>query len=64
MSSCCAPGSYRKIFGAKQARRDARRYRKKGLDPTAKLLVEHVGDPVRASAIEVGGGVGRSASSS
>ena len=58
MSSCCSPGSYRKIFGAKQARRDARRYRKKGLDPTAKLLVEHVGDPVRASAIEVGGGVG------
>ena len=26
---------YRKIFGAKQARRGARRYRRKGLDPTA-----------------------------
>jgi magnesium-protoporphyrin O-methyltransferase len=56
--SCCSPGSYVEIFGAKQARRDARKYRKKGLDPTARLLVEHAGEPEGATVLEVGGGVG------
>jgi predicted TPR repeat methyltransferase len=58
MSNCCSPGSYGEMFGENQARRDARRYRKKGLDPTARLLVEHVGDPEGRAVLEVGGGVG------
>jgi cyclopropane fatty-acyl-phospholipid synthase-like methyltransferase len=58
MATCCSSGSYGEIFGAKQARRDARRYRKKGLDGTAQLMVDHVGDPEGATVLEVGGGVG------
>jgi magnesium-protoporphyrin O-methyltransferase len=54
---CC---SYDAIFDEKQARRDAKRYRKKGLDRAARRLVSHLtrrgvaGDAV----LEVGGGVG------
>ena len=58
MPSCCSPSSYAEIFGAKQAGRDARRYRKKGLDPTAQLMVDHVGDSEGAVVLEVGGGIG------
>jgi hypothetical protein len=55
--SCC---SYDAIFDEKQARRDAKRYRNKGLDRAARQLVLHLtgrgvaGDVV----LEVGGGVG------
>ena len=55
--SCC---SYDAIFDEKQARRDAKRYRRKGLDRAARRLVSHLtrrgvaGDAV----LEVGGGVG------
>jgi hypothetical protein len=55
--SCC---SYNAVFDAKQARRDARRYRRKGLDRAARRLVSYLtrrgvaGDAV----LEVGGGVG------
>jgi predicted TPR repeat methyltransferase len=58
MASCCSPGSYGEVFGAKQARRDASRYRKKGLDETAELLVENAGEVEGATVLEVGGGVG------
>lgn len=58
MSSCCSPGSYGEMFSERQARRDARRYRRKGLDPTAELMVERVGDVDGATVLEVGGGVG------
>ena len=57
MPSCCSPGSYAKIFGPKQAGRDARRYRKKGLDRTARLMVEQAAME-HATVLEVGGGVG------
>jgi magnesium-protoporphyrin O-methyltransferase len=55
--SCC---SYDAVFDEKQARRDARRYRRKGLDRAARRLVSYLtrrgvaGDAV----LEVGGGVG------
>ena len=55
--SCC---SYDAIFDEKQARRDAKRYRTKGLDRAARRLVSYLtrrgvaGDAV----LEVGGGVG------
>jgi hypothetical protein len=55
--SCC---SYDTVFDEKQARRDARRYRRRGLDRAARRLVSYLagrglaGDAV----LEVGGGVG------
>ncbi|MGB2952432.1 MAG: hypothetical protein WBB74_03430 [Gaiellaceae bacterium] len=59
MSSCCAQG-YSKVFGERQARRDARRFRRKGLDGTGQRIVDEL--TARgidgASLLEVGGGVG------
>jgi SAM-dependent methyltransferase len=58
--TCCAPKGYRELFGERAARRDARRYRRKGLDETAERMVDFLrgrglGD---ATVLEVGGGVG------
>jgi 2-polyprenyl-3-methyl-5-hydroxy-6-metoxy-1,4-benzoquinol methylase len=59
VSSCCARG-YEKFFGARTARRDARRYRRKGIDDTAQRLVDEVAarDVTGATVLEVGGGIG------
>jgi magnesium-protoporphyrin O-methyltransferase len=59
MSSCCAP-RYRRVFSKRLARRDARRYRRKGLDETARLIVDGLTDRgvADATVLEVGGGVG------
>lgn len=59
MSDCCVPPGC-EIFGERTARRDARRYRKKGLEKTARRLVDYlVSRGVHdASVLEVGGGVG------
>ena len=46
------------MFSAKQARLDARRYRKQGLGGTSRRLVELAGDVSRETVLEVGGGVG------
>jgi 2-polyprenyl-3-methyl-5-hydroxy-6-metoxy-1,4-benzoquinol methylase len=59
VSSCCTRG-YSKVFSKRQARKDARRYRRKGLDDTAQRMVDElaargVGDAV---VLEIGGGVG------
>lgn len=61
MSRCCrVPSGYEKVFGERTARKDARRYRKKGLDDTAKRMVEflHGRGIADAVVLEVGGGVG------
>lgn len=59
MSACCGP-AYDRFFGARQARRDAKRYRKHGLDQTAQRLVDELAQHGvdGASVLEVGGGVG------
>lgn len=59
MSSCCARG-YERFFGARVARRDARRYRRRGLDGTARRLVDEVDarGVEGATVLEPGGGVG------
>ena len=59
MSRCCATG-YERFFGPRLARRDARRYRRRGLDDTALRLVDELASRGvgGASALEVGGGVG------
>ena len=58
MSGCCEPRVYERMFGANQARRDARRYRSRGLGGTSRDLVELAGDVSGASILEVGGGIG------
>ena len=59
MSACCGP-AYNRFFGARQARRDAKRYRKHGLDTTAQRLVDELTERGvdGASILEVGGGIG------
>jgi 2-polyprenyl-3-methyl-5-hydroxy-6-metoxy-1,4-benzoquinol methylase len=58
MAGCCSSKSYERMFGAKQARRDAQRYRTRGVRGTSRDLVELAGDVSGASVLEVGGGVG------
>ena len=60
MAGCCTPSGYGRFFGAKLARRDARRYRRKGLDDTARWLAEQaVAQGIAGGAVlEAGGGVG------
>lgn len=58
MSGCCQPRAYERVFGARQARLDASRYRKRGLGGTSRRLVELAGDVSGATVLEVGGGVG------
>jgi len=58
MGACCSSG-YEKLFGPKQARRDADRYRRKGLDEAGQRLVDELSARgAVGTALEVGGGVG------
>jgi len=60
MSDCCTPKGYRLIFSERSAKAQAGRYRRRGLDPTSRRLI----DLLRRHALqgrtllEVGGGVG------
>jgi len=58
VAGCCQPGGYERLFSAKQATLDARRYRKRGLGGTSRDLVGLAGDVSGATVLEVGGGVG------
>jgi 2-polyprenyl-3-methyl-5-hydroxy-6-metoxy-1,4-benzoquinol methylase len=57
---CCVPRGYEKMFGERSARKDARRYRRKGLDPTAERIVGWLRSRGMegATVLEIGGGVG------
>jgi 2-polyprenyl-3-methyl-5-hydroxy-6-metoxy-1,4-benzoquinol methylase len=58
--SCCSPRGCDEFFTDRVARRDAHRYRRKGLDGDARRLVDFVrerGLPGR-TVLEIGGGVG------
>ncbi len=58
---CCTPpaaSDYRRLFGRRLARHEARRYRRRGLPQSARGLVSLAGDPAGASVLDVGGGVG------
>jgi magnesium-protoporphyrin O-methyltransferase len=59
VSNCCAR-NYERFFGERSARRDARRYRRKGLDPAAQRLVDELAarGVSGASVLEIGGGIG------
>jgi hypothetical protein len=60
MSGCCNPRGCDRFFTPRLARRVARRYRKRGLDKTARRMVGFL-EEARiggATVLEVGGGVG------
>jgi SAM-dependent methyltransferase len=61
VSSCCGvPRGYEKLFGEKTARRDLKRYRRRGLDDTGERLVEFLRSRgvEGLTILEIGGGVG------
>jgi hypothetical protein len=60
VSDCCSPKGYHWIFSESNARAEAKRYRRKGLDPTSRSIVELLkqqGVDGR-TVLEVGGGIG------
>ncbi len=60
MAGCCDPRGCDRFFGARFARRVARRYRKRGLARTQRWMIEFLAAAglEGASVLEVGGGVG------
>ena len=58
--SCCTPAAYGTVFDDREARRNARTYRKKGLDPTARRMVTFLSAQEEAprTVLEIGGGIG------
>lgn len=60
MTRCCNPRGCDRLFGARFARRVARKYRTKGLDKTARRMVEFLASQglEGATVLEIGGGVG------
>lgn len=60
MAGCCDPSGYARMFDEQSARADAKRYRKGGLDPTARRMVEALvaRGVAAATVLEVGGGIG------
>jgi len=60
MAGCCPSRDYRRLFNQRFAGRLANRYRKRGLDRTARKMVEflHGLGLDEASVLEIGGGVG------
>ena len=60
MGCCQPPRGYARLFSKRAARRDAKRYRERGLDDTAAEMVAFLRDRgiEGASVLEIGGGVG------
>jgi len=60
MANCCDPRGCDKFFGRRFAKRVAKRYRKRGLDKTARRMVAFLEQRgvEDATVIEIGGGVG------
>jgi 16S rRNA G966 N2-methylase RsmD len=60
VSSCCNPRGCDRFFSPRFARRATKRYRTKGLDKTAQLMVEFLEQRgiEGATVLEIGGGVG------
>lgn len=60
MAACCDPRGCDRVFDSRYARRTAARYRRRGLDRTARWMVEQVTQHgvQGATVLEIGGGVG------
>jgi 2-polyprenyl-3-methyl-5-hydroxy-6-metoxy-1,4-benzoquinol methylase len=60
VSECCNPRGCDELFGSRYARRVAKRYRKHGLDTSARRMVGFLdeGGILGATVLEIGGGIG------
>ena len=59
MAGCCDPRGCEQMFGTGFARHVARKYRRRGLDATARRMVDFLAPGcLGASVLEIGGGVG------
>jgi 16S rRNA G966 N2-methylase RsmD len=60
VAGCCDPRGCDRMFGARFAKRMAARYRRRGLDGTARVIVELLAERgvQGATVLEIGGGVG------
>jgi 2-polyprenyl-3-methyl-5-hydroxy-6-metoxy-1,4-benzoquinol methylase len=61
VSRCCQPPrGYTRVFSQRAARRDAKRYRRDGLDETAEEMISFLRERAiaGASVLEIGGGIG------
>ena len=60
MAGCCSPGAYDDVFSEKTARKDLRRYRRRGLKRDARRALRFLRSRgiEGATVLEVGGGVG------
>jgi hypothetical protein len=60
LSDCCSPRGYRWLFSERNARREAARYRRHGLDATSRRIVDllKARGVVGRTVLEVGGGIG------
>jgi Predicted methyltransferase len=60
VGDCCSPKGYRWIFSERNARAEAQRYLRKGLDPTSRRIVDSLRQEgvEGRTLLEVGGGVG------
>ena len=61
VAGCCDPHGYEDIFDPRFARRQAQRYRRRGLDATARRIVGFLSSRgiEGATVLEIGGGVGQ-----
>jgi 2-polyprenyl-3-methyl-5-hydroxy-6-metoxy-1,4-benzoquinol methylase len=61
MSGCCAPDDYQSVFSGRFARRQSKRYRRRGLTPAAHGIVDFATAQgiAGATVLEIGGGVGQ-----
>jgi len=60
MDSCCDPRGHERLFDARNAEADAERYRRSGLDPLGRRMVDALAARGLAGStvLEIGGGVG------
>jgi 2-polyprenyl-3-methyl-5-hydroxy-6-metoxy-1,4-benzoquinol methylase len=60
VSDCCSPKGYRWVFSERNARSEAKRYRRKGLDGTSREIVDYLKSQTLdgQTVLEVGGGIG------
>jgi magnesium-protoporphyrin O-methyltransferase len=60
MTGCCDPDNYQSVFSGRFARRQSRRYRRRGLTPAAQRIIELISSQgiAGATVLEIGGGVG------
>lgn len=61
MPGCCDPDDYQSVFSDRFARRQSRRYQRRGLSPAARGIVEFAASQgiAGATVLEIGGGVGQ-----